>query len=65
MTDHFNNIPGVLRPARPWRDDNRLWVHGLYLFHSAGVISYDLQIRGDTANQLLQVVNKAVIIINQ
>ena len=62
---HINADARILRPPRSGGKNDGFRLHGFQLFHRDPVISDDLNIRPDASDQLVQVIRKAVIIIDQ
>ena len=61
----FNTDSRILRFSRTRRKDQCLRLHGLQLFDGHFIISYHFDIRLHRTDQLVNIVGKAIIIIDQ
>ena len=61
----FNADPCIFRTSRARGKDQGFRLHGLQLFDGHFIISYDLDIRFHRTDQLVNIIGKAIIIIDQ
>jgi hypothetical protein len=62
--DHRNGDPGLIRCARPWRDNNFFWIQGLYFLNRYLVVAFYQHISTQLPHVLHDVVGKRVVIID-
>ena len=62
---HLHGDPRVLRPPRAGGEDDPFRLQRPDLFHRQFIVSNDLNVRTELAGQLIEVIGKAVIVVNQ
>src|SRR5579863_2012839 len=63
VADQFDADAGFVRRARPWRDDDPVWLHRLDLVYRDLVVAAHLDLLAQFTNVLNQVVGERIVVV--